>query len=177
MKKWLPVLIEYFFGVLTFIGYTGGLLGFSFLFLKPLVDKIGKNSREDEFLTILVVIILTLLLLPIGNIFLYKQFKNAGKPEIAKGIVLGLLLTLVGLCIIVSLDEIERNAALQPHSEEYLNFQQELLLKEATAAEQEKERERQEWENYNKQEYARNDSLKKAKDSLQTDKDWQKAMR
>lgn len=177
MKKWLPGLLQYISGVLVFIGYTGGLLIFSYLYLKPLVDKIGKNSRGDEFVTILVGIIITILLLPIGNIFLYKQFKNAGNFKVSRGIVGGLFLTLIGLCIIVSLNKIERDYATQPHSEEYLNFQQELLIQEATKAEKEKDRELQEWGNYNQLEYSRNDSLKRANDSLENEKDWQKVLR
>ena len=177
MKKWLPVLTQYLLGVLIFVFYTGGVLGFSFLFLKNAVDKIGKNSRGEDFIPILVALPLTLLLLPVGNVYLYKQFKSFGKPQIAKGIVWGLLLSLAGLCVAISLNEIERNAAMQPPSEEYINFQRKLLLEQEAALEREKERERQEWENYNRQEYAQTDSLKQAKDSLQNEKDWQKVMR
>lgn len=168
MKKWLPVASQYLSGVLIFLGYTLGLIWFFIEYSKFLVGKIGKNSGDDEIVKLLILIILTIIMLPLGNVILYKQFRKTSYPAVSKGIVLGLLLLLVSLAVLVSLNEVQQNkwadmAYMKAAKEQEMRFEN---------ARKEKEASLQEWEDYNKTEYAYSDSLKNAKDSLRNEKDW-----
>src|SRR5688572_27444502 len=95
MKKWLPLLGNYAIGILVYLIYTAGFLFISLTYLKNSLDGFGRNTEIDEVLFFLLVILISIIFIPAGNIYFYKQFRQAGANETANGIVIGLLLTII----------------------------------------------------------------------------------
>lgn len=164
-------------GILLSLIISGGLLYLSWAFILEMVQEAGRNISMGQILFALFLVIFLVIIIPYGHFFFYKKFKRSGHSILANGLISGffLLLAVFGGSYLV--EEFEKNKATAPHSEEYLNFQYKLFLEK----EQKRIADSLEQEKIRNSETYRQDSLKRAEDSIQQEaedkKAWQKILK